>query len=102
LFVRSSLLELGYIFAIEEWGIAAIDRKDQSILNPLMHRLPFHSKELAHIRNRQQLPWSLFLIEVKHGSMHQCAQFTALPFLEQAETLSCQGFAVEAASDKAC
>jgi hypothetical protein len=39
LFLSASLLEPGHILLIEEWGVAAVNRKDQPIINPLMHDL---------------------------------------------------------------
>lgn len=101
MFVCSYLVEPGHVLLIEERGVAAVDREDQPIINPLMHGLPFHIEELAHVSDGEQLSWSLFFKEAKHCSMHEFTQVTPLPFLGQAETLSCEGVPIEAASDNA-
>src|SRR5260370_3775456 len=102
LLVRPQLLESGDIMLVEERGIAAIDRKDHPIFNPLMHRLPFHSKERTHVRPCKQFSWSLFFKEAQHGSMHKIPQFPALPFLGKAEALGSERIAVEQTSHQAC
>src|SRR5262249_16093782 len=71
-------------------------------LNPLMHRLPSHSKELTQSGDREQLTRSFFLEEAKQSSMHQLPQFTPLPFLGEAEALGSKRFTIEATSHKAC
>jgi len=101
LLVRPALLEPVDLLAVEQWSIAAIDGKDEPILNPLMDRLPFHRKELTHIGDREQLARSFFLKEAKQRGMHQLPQLTALPFLGEAEALGSERFAVETTSHKA-
>lgn len=63
--VSAGLLETGHILAIEERRIATIDGEQQAVVNPLMHRLPPHAKELAHLCHREELVRSLFLIETR-------------------------------------
>ena len=65
LFVSADLLEAGHILLIEEWGIATVDGEEQAIVNPLMHRLPPHTKELAQVGDREELAWSLLVIEAQ-------------------------------------
>ena len=67
-----------------------------------MDRLPFHSKELTYIGDREQLARSFFLKEAEHRDMHQLPQFAPLPFLGEAEALGSEWFAVEAPSHQAC
>jgi hypothetical protein len=73
--VSASLLEAGHILAIEERGIATIDSEKQAVINLLMHRLPPHAKELAHLCHRQELARSLLLIEAR-ASPHAPAGLT--------------------------
>lgn len=50
-FMSANLPEAGHILLVEEWGIATIDGEEQTVVYPLMHRLPSHPKELAHVDN---------------------------------------------------
>jgi hypothetical protein len=99
--VRPKLLEPADILAVEQWSIAAIDSKDEPILNPLMDRLPFYGKELTHIGDREQLARSFFLKEAEQRGMHQLPQFAPLPFAGEAEALGSERFTIEATSHKA-
>src|SRR5690349_2411776 len=48
--LSAQLLEASHILVIEQRGIPAIDGKEEAVLTPLMHGLPPHPKELAHLR----------------------------------------------------
>ena len=99
-FTRTDPLESFNVFVIEKERIASIDRKKETIVNPLMNSLPLYCKALPEISHGEQGVWPLDLEEAQQCSMHQRAQRSTLPLKRKAKALGSEGIAIEAASKK--